>query len=128
MILQSRIATLSLFSYKLSVLIEMVEFWTMRFYETSVEFYHFLASPGSSIGCEYSWYSGGHRFYPLVRQYSVLEIGYEIISMTILSLPLVQLGQLSVTGEKMYQVLVNRLGLRLPRKSEVRFIDLPTRP
>ena len=41
-----------------------------------------------------------------------MEIGHEIISTAILSLPLIQ-GQLSVTGERMctkYNVLVNCLG------------------
>ena len=35
-------------------------------------------------------------------KHSFLEIGYESISMAILSLPLIQLGKLSVTGERMY--------------------------
>ena len=41
---------------------------------------------------------GGRRFDPLIRQYSFMEIGPEIISTAILSLPLIQVGQLSVTG------------------------------
>ena len=32
---------------------------------------------------------------------STIEIGHEIISMTILSLPLIEVGQLSVSGERM---------------------------
>ena len=35
-----------------------------------------------------------------VRQQSFMEFGHEIISTTILSLPLIQEGQLSVTGER----------------------------
>ena len=35
------------------------------------------------------------------RQHSFVEIGHEIISTAILSLPLIQEGQLSVTGEGM---------------------------
>ena len=40
-------------------------------------------------------------FDPRVRQHSFVEIGHEIISTAILSLPLIQAGQLSVTGEGM---------------------------
>ena len=40
---------------------------------------------------------------------SVVEIDHEIFSMVILSLPLIQEGQLSVSGEKMCTILVNRL-------------------
>ena len=42
------------------------------------------------------------RFEPGVRQHSFVEIGHEIISMAILSLPLIQTEQLSVTGERMF--------------------------
>ena len=45
-----------------------------------------------------------------------MEIGYEIISTAILSLPLIQVEQLSVTGER------NRLG-SLSRNSVVRLTD-----
>ena len=38
--------------------------------------------------------------HPHFRQYSFMEIGYEIISTAILSLPLNQEGQMSVTGER----------------------------
>ena len=34
-------------------------------------------------------------------KHSLMEIGHEIISMAILSLPLIQIGQLSVTGIRM---------------------------
>ena len=43
-----------------------------------------------------SWYSGGHRFDPLVWQHSFVEIGHEIIFTAIFSLPLIQVVQLSV--------------------------------
>ena len=51
-----------------------------------------------------------------------VEIGHEIISKAVLSLPLIQIGQLSVTGEMMctIEVLVKHLGLSLPKKSVVR--------
>ena len=43
------------------------------------------------------------------RQHSFMEIDHEIFSMVILSLLLIQEGQLSVSGERMYTILVNRL-------------------
>ena len=42
-------------------------------------------------------------------QHSFVEIDHEIFSMVILSLPLIQEGQLSVSGERMRTILVNRL-------------------
>ena len=43
------------------------------------------------------------------RQHSFVEIGLEIFSTIIRSLPLIQEGQLSVPGERMCTPLVNRL-------------------
>ena len=43
------------------------------------------------------------------RQHSFVEIDHEIFSTVILSLPLIQEGQLSVSGERMCTILVNRL-------------------
>ena len=43
------------------------------------------------------------------RQHSFVEIDHEIFSTVILSLPLIQEGQLSVSGERMCKLLVNRL-------------------
>ena len=43
------------------------------------------------------------------RQHSFMEIDHEIFSMVILSLPLIQEGQLSVSGERMCTILVHRL-------------------
>ena len=43
------------------------------------------------------------------RQHSFVEIDHELFSTVILSLPLIQEGQLSVSGERMCTVLVNRL-------------------
>ena len=55
------------------------------------------------------------------RQHSFLEIDHEIFFTVILSLQLIQEGQLSVSGERMCTVLVNRLrGLSLPSKRVVR--------
>ena len=41
--------------------------------------------------------------------FSFVEIDHEIFSTVILSLPLIQEGQLSVSGERMCTILVNRL-------------------
>ena len=43
------------------------------------------------------------------RQYSFVEIDHEIFSTVILSLPLIQEGQLSFSGERMCTILVNCL-------------------
>ena len=56
------------------------------------------------------WRSGGHGFKPRQgRQHSFVEIDPEIFSMVILSFQLIQEGQLSVSGERMCTILVNRL-------------------
>ena len=41
------------------------------------------------------------------RQHSFVEIDHEIFSTVILSLPLIQEGQVSVSGERMCTILVN---------------------
>ena len=46
---------------------------------------------------------------PVGSQHSFLEIDHEIFSMVILSLLQIQEGQLSVSGERMYTILINRL-------------------
>ena len=56
------------------------------------------------------WRPGGPGFNPRQGwQHSFVEIGHEIFSTVILSLPLIQEGQLSVSGERMCTILVNRL-------------------
>ena len=56
------------------------------------------------------WRPGGRGFNPCRgRQHSFVEIDHEIFSTVILSLPLIQEGQLSVSGERMCTLLVNRL-------------------
>ena len=56
------------------------------------------------------WRPGGRGFNPCRgRQHSFVEIDHEIFSTVILSLPLIQEGQLSVSGERMSTILVNRL-------------------
>ena len=61
----------------------------------------FSTGRGSSVGCASARYAKGRGFDLHARQHSVMEIGQEIISMAILSLPLIQEGQLSVTSERM---------------------------
>ena len=56
------------------------------------------------------WRPGGRGFNPCRgRQHSFVEIYHEIFSKIILSLPLIQEGQLSVSGERICTILVNRL-------------------
>ena len=56
------------------------------------------------------WRPGGRGISPCRgRQHSFVEIDHEIFSTVILSLPLIQEGQLSVSGERMCTILVNRL-------------------
>ena len=62
------------------------------------------------------WRSGGRGFNPRQgRQISFVEIDHEIFSTVILSLPLIQEGQLSVSVERMCTILVS-----LPSKRVVR--------
>ena len=56
------------------------------------------------------WRPGGCGFNPRrSRQRSLVEIDHEIFSTVILSLPLIQERQLSVSGGRMCTILVNRL-------------------
>ena len=57
--------------------------------------------------------AGGRGFNPhRGRQHSFVEIDHEIFSTGILSLPLIQEGQLSVSGERMCTILVNICAVR----------------
>ena len=56
------------------------------------------------------WRPGGHGFnLNRGQQHSFVEIDCEIFATVILSLPLIQEGQLSVSGKRMCTILVNRL-------------------
>ena len=69
-----------------------------------------ICGPGGSVGCASDWRPEGRGFDPRRgRQHSFVEIDHEIFSTVILSLPLIQEGQLSVSGERMCTTLVNRL-------------------
>ena len=68
------------------------------------------AGLGDSVGCASEWTPGGCGFNPQRgQQHSFVEIGHELFSTVILSLLLIQEGQLSVSGERMCTILVNRL-------------------
>ena len=61
-----------------------------------------LAGRGSSVGCESFWLdAGGPGFHPHVQHVLPWRFGHEKLSTDILFLPLIQKGQLSVTGETM---------------------------
>ena len=65
---------------------------------------------GGSVGCAVRLETRKSRVQPhRGRQHSFVEIDHEIFSTVILSLPLIQEGQLSVSGERMCTILVNRL-------------------
>ena len=65
------------------------------------------ASPRDSVGCASHWWSGCGFTPCWVRQHSFVEIDCEIFSMVVLSLPLIREGQLSVSGKRIYTILVN---------------------
>ena len=60
------------------------------------------SSAGSDVPWEIAWYADVCGFDPAVRQHSLIWIGPEIISKAILPLLLFRVGQLSITGQKMY--------------------------
>ena len=65
---------------------------------------------GGSVGCAVRQRPGGRGFNPHRGwQNSFMEIDHEIFSTVILFLPLIQEGQLSVSGERMCTILVNSL-------------------
>ena len=55
------------------------------------------------------WRPRGHGFNPGRGRQHFVEIDHEIFSTVILSLLLIQEGQLSVSDERMCTILVNRL-------------------
>ena len=72
--------------------------------------YQYLPASVAHLDAPSDWRPGGSRFNPRRgQQHSFMEIDLEIFSTVILSLPLIQEGQLSVSGERMCTILVNRL-------------------
>ena len=57
---------------------------------------------------------------PAGRQHSFVEIDDEIFSTVILSLPLIQEAEMSVSGERICTLLVNHRGLSLSSKTVLR--------
>ena len=80
------------------------------------------ASLDGSVECASDWRSGGHGFNPRrVLQQSFVEIDHERFSMVILSILLIQEGQLSVSAERICTSTGQPLGgLSLPCRSVVR--------
>ena len=73
-------------------------------------FTFFPAGLSGSVGCAVRPETSRWRVQPRPRsQHSFMEIDREIFSTVILSLPLIQEGQLSVSGERMCTILVNCL-------------------
>ena len=69
-----------------------------------------MAGLGGSVGCAIRLETRRSRVHPRRGwQHSFVEIDHEIFSTVILSLQLIQEGQLSVSGERMCTILVNRL-------------------
>ena len=89
-------------------------YWDRQVCANSVEYRtrSDTAEPASvaQLDAPSDWRPGGRGFNPSRgQQHSFVEIDHEIFSTVILSLPLIQEGQLSVSGERMCTILVNRL-------------------
>ena len=83
-----------------------------RYHFTSCDSCICIQEPASvaQLDAPSDWRPGGRGFNPRRgRQHSFVEIDHEIFSTVILSLPLIQEGQLSASGERMCTILVNRL-------------------
>ena len=79
-----------------------------RFSRTRVN--HGTSASVAQLDAPSDWRLGGRGFNPRRGwQLSFVEIDHEIFSTVILSLPLIQEGQLSVSGERMCTILVNHL-------------------
>ena len=81
----------------------------LQFIRAPVLWYFLCAASVAHLDAPSFWRAGGSGFNPRRgRQHSFVGIDHEIFSMVILSLPLIQEGQLSVSGERMCTILVNR--------------------
>ena len=86
--------------------VRLLQFFVLYIYYENIPI---LASV-AQLGAPFDWRPGGCGFNPRRgQQHSFVEIDHEIFSTVILSLPLIQEGQLSVSGERMCTILVNRL-------------------
>ena len=83
--------------------------WVIGWFALLLKLSEGLASV-AQLDAPSDWRPGGCGFNPRRgRQHSFVEIDHEIFSTVILSLPLIQEGQLSVSGKRMCTILVNRL-------------------
>ena len=84
--------------------------YTISVYQCSAYSYARMPASVAQFDAPSDCRPGGRGFNPRRgRQHSFVEIDHEIFSTVILSLPLIQEGQLSVSGERMCTILVNRL-------------------
>ena len=82
----------------------------VNFYVCGPTLMNLMPASVAQLDAPSDWRPGGRGFNPRQgRQHSFVEIDHEIFSTVILSLPLIQEGQLSVSGERMCTILVNRL-------------------
>ena len=92
---------------------EMNVFWSVGNQinkDIARQFSHIPTCSIAQLDAPSDWRPGGRGFDPRRgRQHSFVEIDHEIFSTVILSLPLIQEGQLSVSGERMCTILVYRL-------------------
>ena len=89
------------------------------------EYLQHMPASVAQLDASSDWRTGRREFNPRRGwQHSFVEIDREIFSMVILSLPLVQEGQLSVSGKRMCTILVNCLeDFSLPSKRVARKTD-----
>ena len=77
---------------------------------SSAKFAQRMPASVAQLDAPSDWRSGGRGFNPRRGwQHSFVEIDRKIFSTVILSHPLIQKGQLSVSGERMCTILVNCL-------------------
>ena len=74
-------------------------------YDNIISYISQPPAPVAQFDALSDWRQGSRGF----NLSSFVEIDHEIFSTVILSLPLIQEGQLSVSGERMCTILVNRL-------------------
>ena len=93
----------------ISALVDCSQPATTANFEYSGSLAWYLASV-AQLDAPSDWRPGGRGFNPRRgRQHFFMEIDHEIFSTVILSLPLIQEGQLSDSGERMCTILVNYL-------------------
>ena len=95
-------------STKIGMCIDIVEIWFGIANEQTLSI--LMLASVAQLDAQSDWRPEGHGFNPRRgRQHSFVEIAPEIFSTVILSLPLIQEGQLSVSGERMCTILVKCL-------------------